>query len=257
MQCPNDDDDPLAIAAVTAVRTGDVKALTRLLREQPGLAIARVQDKSRTLLHVVTDWPGNFPNSAAIVTALIAAGADVNACFIGAHTETALHWAASCDDVDALDALLDGGADIEAPGSVIGGGTALADAVAFGQWLAAKRLVERGAQTTLWQAAALGLQDRVEGHFADNTSTLAKWSPRPSKPGDTPPDEITHAFWSACHGGQRVTAEFLLDRGADLNWIGYDGLTPLDAARRSEAREVADWLQTRGAKTAQELSQGS
>src|SRR5258707_490715 len=75
----------------------------------------------------------------------------------GAHTETPLHWAASCDDVAALDALLEHGADIEAPGAVIGGGTPLADAVAFGQWQAARRLVERGARTTLWQAAALGL----------------------------------------------------------------------------------------------------
>jgi hypothetical protein len=42
-------------------------------------------------------------------------------------------------------------------GAVIGGGAPLADAVAFGQWQAARRLVERGARTTLWQAAALGL----------------------------------------------------------------------------------------------------
>ncbi len=140
--------------------------------------------------------------------------------FTGAHTETPLHWAASSNDVAVLDALLDAGADIEAPGAVIGGGTPLADAVAFGQWKAARRLVERGARTTLWQAAALGLMDRVEKHFA----------------GDVPPpNEITHAFWSACHGGQRESAEYLLARGAALNWIGYDGLTPIDAARRSEA----------------------
>jgi hypothetical protein len=38
-------------------------------------------------------------------------------------------------------ALLDAGADIEAPGAVIAGGTPLTDAVAFGQWQAARRLV--------------------------------------------------------------------------------------------------------------------
>jgi len=37
----------------------------------------------------------------------------------------------------------------------------------------------------------------------------------------------------ACHGGQQQTTEYLLDRSGDLNWIGYDKLTPLDAARRS------------------------
>jgi ankyrin repeat protein len=35
--------------------------------------------------------------------------------------ETPLHWAASNDDVELVDALLDHGAGVEAPGSVIGG----------------------------------------------------------------------------------------------------------------------------------------
>ena len=63
------------------------------------------------------------------------------------------------------DALLNAGADIEATGAVIGNGTPLADAVAFGQWNAARRLIERGARATLWQAAALGLLDRLEHAF--------------------------------------------------------------------------------------------
>ena len=126
-----------------------------------------------------------------------------------------------------------------APGAVIGNGTPLADAVAFGQWQAARRLVERGARTTLWQAAALGLMPRVEEHFAT----------------DAPPasGEVTNAFWCACHGGQRGPAEYLLGRGADLNWIGYNGLTPLDAAGRSGARELVEWLRGQGARSAQEL----
>jgi ankyrin repeat protein len=173
------------------------------------------------------------------VAALLAHGADVNGAFIGRHSETPLHWAASSNDVAALDALLDGGANIEAAGGVIGGGTPLADAVAFGQWKAARRLVARGAGTTLWQAAALGLMARVEGYFA-------------SDPARTP-DQVTNAFWCACHGGQQGVAEYLLERGADLNWIGYDGLSPLDAALRSGAWEVAEWLQGRGAESAKEL----
>ena len=132
-------DDPLAVAEAEAIQSGDVEALRRLLGEHPGLAAARIGP--RTLLHIATDWPGHFPHVGATVSALITAGADVNARFSGSHTETPLHWAASCDDLAALDALLDAGADIEAPGAVIGGGTPLADAVAFGQWRAACRLV--------------------------------------------------------------------------------------------------------------------
>jgi ankyrin repeat protein len=231
-------EDPLAVAVVKAIHDGDVGGLQRLLAENPGLATAAIGP--RTLLHIATDWPGHFPGVAATVAALIAAGADVNARFTGRHTETPLHWAASTDDVAALDALLDAGADLDAPGAVIGGGTPLADAVAFGQWKAARRLVERGARTTLWQAAALGLADRVEEHFA----------------GATPPtpDEVNNALWCACHGGQRVTAEYLLSRGADLNWMGHDGLTPTDAARRSGAEQLVSWLSARGGKSAKDLS---
>lgn len=216
---------------VEAIRNGDLRALTDLFRENPALATARI-DGQRTLLHVATDWPGHFPNGVATVGMLIEHGADVNAQFIGRHRETPLHWAASSDDVPVLDALLDHGADIEARGGVIGGGTALADAVAFGQWNAARRLVERGAHASLWEASALGRVDRVKEFFATQ-------SPKP--------DEVTNAFWCACHGGQRETAEFLLSRGADLKWIGHDGLTPLDAANRSHAEDVAAWLRSLGA----------
>src|SRR5258706_748376 len=237
-------EDPLAIAAVEAIHTGNVQELKRLLAKNPDLSRARLGTSqcgtSRTLLHVATDWPGHFPNGAATVVALIEAGADVNARFTGPHTETPLHWAASSDDVEALDALIDAGADIEATGGVIGGGTPLADAGAFAQWNAARRLVERGAHTTLNDAATLGLIDRLEGYFAS---------------GSLPePDDVNRAFWYACHGRQQRTAEYLIARGANLNWIpGWEKVTPLDAARRSEAGALVEWLRSHGAKSAEEL----
>src|SRR5206468_5830800 len=141
---------------------GDVEELQRVMNENPDLAKARIVDErgaARTLLHIAADWPGHFPNGAATVGALIAAGADVNAPMIGPHSETPLHWAASSDDVAVLDALIAGGADVEAPGAVFTGGTAMSDAVVFAQWRAARRLLQRGARTTIWQAAALGLLD--------------------------------------------------------------------------------------------------
>ncbi len=221
-----------------AIRDGDVATLHRLVSADPALVHARIDGK-RTLLHVATDWPGHFPNVRETISALVCHGADVNAQFKGRHSESPLHWAASADDMDALNALLDHGADIEAPGAVIGGGTPLADAVAFGQWRAAHRLVERGARSTIWQAAALGLMDRVEEYLASDPAPV--------------PDVVTNAFWSACHGGQLVAANYLLGRGADFNWVGHDGLTALDAAVRNGNKELVEWLRSQGAMSAKDL----
>ena len=45
--------------------------------------------------------------------------------------------------------------------------------------------------------------------------------------------------------------EYLLDRGADLNWIPtWENLTPLDAAERNGFNDIADWLRTLGAQSA-------
>ncbi|MGQ0734200.1 MAG: ankyrin repeat domain-containing protein, partial [Acidobacteriota bacterium] len=184
----------------------------------------------------------------AVVAALVQAGADVNARFVGSQAETPLHWAASCNDVAVIDALLDAGADLEAAGGVIGGGSPLADARGFGQWDAARRLVERGARTSLTDAATLGLMDRVEAHFSGTETPTG--------------DAITRAFWGACHGGQRPPAEYLLARGADINWVGHGGMTPLDVASREDAErfvgrpaaaDLVSWLHAQGAKSADDL----
>ncbi|WP_030780436.1 ankyrin repeat domain-containing protein [Streptomyces sp. NRRL S-920] len=235
--------DPLAVAVTGAIRTGDVRALQELLDAHPGLASSGVRQDgeaagTRSLLHIATDWPGHFPSGPEVIRVLVAAGADPDARFVGAHAETPLHWAASSDDVAALDALVAAGADIEADGAVIAHGTPLADARGFGQWRAARRLLEHGARTTLWDEAALGLLDRVRARVAAGP------------PGT---DDLDAAFWSACHGGQLATARYLLERGAALDRVGYDEMTPLDIAVAADAEEVASWLRERGARAGAEL----
>lgn len=229
------EDDQRAVNIVSAIRGGDVARLRELLADDPSLATARIVDAQgtgRTLLHVVADWPGHFQNGGETVAALIAAGADPDAPVANSPVapETPLHWAASSDDVAVLDALLDGGADIEAPGAVFTGGTAMSDAVIFAQWNAARRLLARGAQTNLSQAAALGLADRV--------ADLAT---------DASPHDITNALWHACRAGQRETAELLLARGGDLHWVGHDRKTPLQVARESGSAELMELLRAREA----------
>jgi hypothetical protein len=88
-------------------------------------------------------------------------------------------------------------------------------------------------------AATLGLLDRVKE---------AVESAEP--PGR---DAVTRAFWGACHGGQLAAADYLLTRGADLDWVGYDNKTPLDIARTTDADGVVQWLREHGAKGRAEL----
>ncbi len=217
--------DPLALAVEKAIHTGDVPALKRLLTAHPELAQARIGDAcaARTLLHIATDWPGHFSNGAAIVALLVEAGADVNARFTGAHAETPLHWAASSNDVAVLDALLDAGADIEATGAVIGGGTPLADARGFAQWEAAHRLVERGARTTLNDAATLGLMERLEAYFAADAPPVPP----------TPEDKYNFVPTAGDFRGVRNFAKQLKHTGAVIQLVSAGILgekEPADAA---------------------------
>jgi hypothetical protein len=233
--------DPLAQALQKAIQTGDVESLKGLLQQYPGLASARivnVKGRSRTPLHVLTDWPGFFPRGPALVGVLIVAGGDPNAPVEGSsHAETPLHWAASSDDVEVARALIDSGADIEALGASIAGGTPLDDAVGYGCWQVARLLVARGARVEkLWHAAALGMLSRAEELVASSPPTE---------------QDLTDAFWQACHGGQRRMAEFLLARGADLNGTpSWGDDTPLDVAESVDTGREAlvSWLRDLGAK---------
>ena len=235
--------DASAVQITRAIRSGETERVTALLRLQPDLATAIVVDEKgagRTLLHIATDWPGHFPNVGATITVLAQVGADPNAGLYDSPIdacETPLHWAASSDDVEAVNALLDNGADIEAPGAVFTGGTAMSDAVIFAQWRAARALLARGAKTTLTQSAALGLIERVRALAAER---------------NLPGDELTAALWHACRGGQQSTAEYLLGQGADLNWVGFIDWTPLQAAEDSANQSLIGALRARGARRADE-----
>ncbi len=230
--------DPDVEAAVAAIRSGDTEALGKVLAKTPALTRGPVAGyRGRTLLHIATDWPGYWPNGARIVRALIENGADPD--HRGGNNsegETPLHWAASSDDVDVAAALLDGGADPEAPDGSIG--TPLDNAIGYGCWHVAALLVARGvAIEKLWHAAALGRLDVLEAQLG-------------AHPDQT---EISQAFWHACAAAQRRAAELLLSAGADLNWTpDYADGTPLDAAsgRSTRQENVIEWLEQQGATQA-------
>jgi GNAT superfamily N-acetyltransferase len=210
-----------------AIQMGTAEEVLAIVEADPSLATGRFGDRStsRSSLHIATDWPAHVPEVGAKIAALAAHGADPNAKFVGKHTETPLHWAASADDVEAIEALLAAGADLEAPGGVLTGGSPLDDAVVFSQWEAARLLVARGAQVKLFHAAALGLTDQVTDLMVD---------------GDQ--GERDAAIWHAANAGHRDAALLLLNAGADPHWEGFDGLSPIAAARRSGHLDLAEEL---------------
>jgi ankyrin repeat protein len=238
-------DDPVAVELRQAVRGGDLESAGRLLAGQPGLARATFAGRNEgteTSLHMVAGWPGYFPHGAEMVRLLVSAGADptvpARGRDPGGYAETPLHWAASSDDTDVAAALIDAGADLEAPGGTIALGPPLANAVGYGCWHVARLLVARGARVgSLWEAAALGDRPRAEQLLA----------------ADPPPsaDDISEAFWQACRGGQRRMGEYLLACGADINASPdyASGSTPLQAAAEVDTRHqaVIDWLREQGA----------
>jgi hypothetical protein len=198
-------DGQVAVQLRLAVRVGDVAAIQRFLRNDPALASARLAGNdggAGTPLHLVTDWPGYFPDGPEIARLLIDAGADPNALTSsrdspGRGDETPLHYAASSDDVDVAEALIDAGANIEMPNGSIG--TPLDNAIGYGCWHVARLLVARGARVDKpWHAAALGMLGRLEALLGSNP----------------PAEDVSQAFWLACTGSQRRAAEYLLSRGA-------------------------------------------
>ena len=238
-------DGQVAVELRLAVRAGDVGAIQRLLRNNPALASARLVGRdggTGTPLHLVTDWPGYFPNGPEIARLLIDAGADPNALTTSRGSqpepgsETPLHYAASSDDVDVAEVLIDAGADLETPDGSIG--TPLDNAVGYGCWHVARLLVTRGARVDrAWHAAALGIRGRLETILGSDPTA----------------EDVSQAFWHACAAGERRAAEYLLSRGADHNWEpDYAQGTPLDAASGLGTRQenVISWLRELGARSA-------
>lgn len=222
--------------AFVAIRYGEVDRLRELLAHHPDLVTWQLgaPGRSRDPLHVITDWPGFFPNGPVIARILIQAGAVVDERGPDGRGETALHWAASSDDADVAAVLIEAGADIEAANGSIG--TPLDNAIGYGCWNVARLLVAEGERVErLWHATALGLTTRAE-ELLDNVPAPTQF-------------DLNQALWHACAGGQRRTAELMIARGADLAFTpDYGHGTLVDAAANygTQQTNVIEWLQALG-----------
>ena len=222
---------PLGRRLIAAIKGGDVEDLQAMLADDPALARCLVEDADGGWpLRPCTCSPTHpevDPAHPETLTALVAAGADPDAAAEAMwHRETPLHWAASNDDIVLIDALLDAGADIEAPGSSIGGGPPIQSAVGYGMYRAVARLYERGAQVTLVHYVVLGLVDHAREAAASADQ-----------------DQLDSALWNACSRGDTVIARMLIGLGAHLYWSApWNGQTPLDAARAEQQTHLLELL---------------
>jgi len=239
--------------AVRAVKTGDVETLTRLLREHPTLANARAL-RGRTLLHHLCDWPGHCPRERETGLVLIRAGADVNARAGDPEKgETALQWAASCDDAVLAELLIDAGTPVDGLGD---DRRPLTQAIWYECPQVAETLVRKGAALDLELAAGMGRTDLLPSFFDADGGLLpsaGRHHPPVNAPvlAETPSDErLEQALVYAVLGGSVEAAAYLLDRGANINAqpSGFDGRgTPLHWAASRRSVRVVELLVERGA----------
>ena len=232
-----------------AIANGDVDAVRRCIEADPAIVNARSEDNQRTPLHTLADYPGHRVNGLEIAALLIDSGAEIDARFphpeIETSRETALHWAASNNDVDLCALLLDAGAQIDIDGGVIDNGTALWDATIFGAIDVCNLLIDRGAHTNLMSAAAAGRLDLVEGYF-DDTGAISPdagaFPNRAARPADV---ALNAALGFACACGHASLARRLLERGADPNWESPVG-NAIARAKKAAHTGIVDFLAARG-----------
>lgn len=222
-------------AAAELIDRGDVDALRALLDERPALATSGYQndqppsDDFHLLMHVVS-WPSGRPNAAPAAQLLLEHGADPDTRYNG--TETALHWAASGpDNAGVVEALAGAGADVDAGGGVIRGGTPLMNAVHFGFVEVADQLVGLGASVhNMITAAGLGRVDLLETWFEDDSTYRAdavRVLPGPKAP-DRPLDDAEVESWTfgavraALMCSQFHVVDWFIERGFDIDHIPDD-----------------------------------
>jgi len=174
----------------------------------------------------------------------------------GSDERRPLGLALELDLPEMVDLLVDAGAPLEPPSPYPH--TQFSWAITIRSLRAARRLGERGAHVDLWCAAGLGDVERMRTFFDAEGTPVPGASrhgstrydpyqiPLPKPPSD-PIELISDALYIACRNGQLEAARFLLDRGADTKFRGFDGAPALHWAAFGGNTALVTLLLERGA----------
>lgn len=243
--------------AMDAITSGNSNRFAELLAEYPGLTEA-VSHKGRPLIAEAA-FSGSeveeerFPGRLSIIRMLVDAGSDVNE-----GPDRALMCAATWNDVPATALLIESGALLD---GVRDNKWILANALMFRKGDTAALMVENGASTDLAMAAGVGRMDLVEEKFDSHGALRAGerlfsgwWDGSPPTGLDLSETRfvLDFAFAVACAGHHFGIADFLLDRGAEIDggargFLDDDFSTVLHMAAFFGDEELVDFLLARGA----------
>ena len=250
--------------AVSAIRSGELTGLKKLIKKQPELIHAKFdmfEDRfpGSTLLHQIAGNPSHDPlpsNIVDITKFLLAAGSEVDArsgdgsttlCQVVSSSNVTMVGAAT----QLVDLLVKAGADIH-----IDDGRIMWLAAHHGEVDALKAVYKHGGLLDLGFACALGELEMVKCYF-NGHGQLVEDSPRQYRPQkyltsfvDTPQTRLEESFGFALKCGQTQIAAYLIEKGIDINSMNsplFPGSTALHVAAQHAWLDLAGFLIDKGA----------
>lgn len=134
--------------------------------------------------------------------------------------------------------------------------TPLSWALTTWSYHAAVRLLELGEKPDLFCAAGLGSVELLEEFWQDGklienashtgSSRFDSDGNRLPRPSYDPQEQISDALYLACRCGRLEAAKFLLEHGANPNFVGYAGGTCLHWAEFANVEGLADLVRSFG-----------
>ena len=234
-------DDPARIVErlLRAADQGDADTVRAVLQEHPGIVNERAElsghSGKRTALHFAI----NSMNEE-VIDVLLGHGADPNIRDDGDNAMP-IHFAAEKGSLAVVKKLIDHGSDPVGSGDtheleVIGW------AVCFDGMHrdVARYLLEHGARHTILSAVAMGDAAAIRAIIREAPAELERPMDRTNRRG--------RPLHLAVVKQQRASLDTLIELGADLETRDASGLTPLDRAALTGARDLAERLIAAGAR---------